>query len=382
MTSFADVVGGANAEVLGRCDVGGARRLGRGLLDLGAVQRLLGCGARERGSVGHPRADGRVLDEVELVRRRRSSGVGVHTELQRIRGWVPGRPGRQPGHGLRRVDRARAPRATRSISNGQRGRLALLRVRDQHRSVRGNRDHPVRGRPRRFLLEVASRALARGTSRTRRCSGCRGTRARCSAGGRCRIWRCITRRSARARSANTTSSERVGRKRCSPRRRLVATAGVPVRLDASGSSSPAGSITDYAWDFDGSKSYSTDGGGTATISHTFSSPGTYTIDLRVKDSLGETATVSHTITVGGELGHYEQAVEETPGVTHFWPMGESSGSSFADVVGGANAEALGGVTLGEPGGLVGRLLHGGRVQRLLGRCPQRSGSVGHPPADG
>ncbi len=133
----------------------------------------------------------------------------------------------------------------------------------------------------------------------------------------------------------------------------VATAGVPVRLDASASSSPAGSITDYAWDFDGSKSYATDGGGSATISHTFSSPGTYTVDLRVKDSLGQTATVSHTITVGAELGHYEQAVEETPSVTHFWPMAESSGSSFADVIGGANAEALGGVTLGEPGGLVG-----------------------------
>jgi hypothetical protein len=133
----------------------------------------------------------------------------------------------------------------------------------------------------------------------------------------------------------------------------VATAGVPVRLDASASSSPGGSIEDYAWDFDGSKSYSTDGGGSATISHTFSSPGTYTVDLRVKDSLGETATVSRTITVGAELARYEQAVEETPSVTHFWPMDESSGSSFADVVGGANAEALGGVTLGEPGGLVG-----------------------------
>jgi PKD repeat protein len=122
---------------------------------------------------------------------------------------------------------------------------------------------------------------------------------------------------------------------------------------ASGSSSPGGSLTDYAWDFDGSKGYATDGGGSATISHTFSSPGTYTVDLRVKDSLGETATVSHTITVGAELGHYEQAVEETASVTHFWPMDESSGSSFADVIGGANAEALGGVTPGEPGGLVG-----------------------------
>ena len=114
---------------------------------------------------------------------------------------------------------------------------------------------------------------------------------------------------------------------------VVATAGVPVRFDASGSSSPAGSIADYAWDFDGSKSYSSDGGESPTISHTFSSPGTYTVDLRVKDSLGETATVSHTITVGAALGQYEQAVEETSGMAHFWPMDESSGSSFADVIG-------------------------------------------------
>jgi concanavalin A-like lectin/glucanase superfamily protein len=50
---------------------------------------------------------------------------------------------------------------------------------------------------------------------------------------------------------------------------------------------------------------------------------------------------------------YEHAVESTTGLTHFWPMSESSGSSFADATGGANAEVLGGVTLGEPGGLVG-----------------------------
>jgi hypothetical protein len=134
---------------------------------------------------------------------------------------------------------------------------------------------------------------------------------------------------------------------------VVATAGVPVRLDAAGSSSPGGTITDYAWDFDGSKSYTSDGGGSSAISHTFSSPGTYTVDLRVTDSLGETATISHTITVGAALGQYEQAVEDTTGIWHFWPMGESSGSSFADLVSGADATASGGVTLGEPGGLVG-----------------------------
>ena len=131
------------------------------------------------------------------------------------------------------------------------------------------------------------------------------------------------------------------------------TVGVPVHFNAAGSSSPAGTITDYAWDFDGSKSYSTDGGEAATIAHTFTSTGTYTVDLRVKDSLGETATISKTVTVGAALGQYEQAVEDTEGVSHFWPMSESSGSSLADVFGGDNASlSSGGVTLGEPGALV------------------------------
>jgi sugar lactone lactonase YvrE/plastocyanin len=132
---------------------------------------------------------------------------------------------------------------------------------------------------------------------------------------------------------------------------VVATAGVPVHFDASGTKSPAG-VSDYAWDFDGSKTYSTDGASSSTTSHTFSSPGTYTVDLQVEDGLGQKGTVSRTVTVGAALGSYEKAVEETSDVSHFWPMGESSGSSFADVVGGADAASTGGVSLGEPGGLV------------------------------
>ena len=50
---------------------------------------------------------------------------------------------------------------------------------------------------------------------------------------------------------------------------------------------------------------------------------------------------------------YQEAVEGTSGIAHFWPMGEASGSSFADVVGADNASVVSGVTLGEPGGLVG-----------------------------
>jgi PKD repeat protein len=132
---------------------------------------------------------------------------------------------------------------------------------------------------------------------------------------------------------------------------ITATAGVPVRLDASGSSSPGGSITDYAWDFDGSKEYATDGGESPMVSHTFSAAGTYTVDLRVKDSEGLTATTSQTITVGSALPAYEQAVESTSGLAHFWPMGETGGESLDDIFAGANATLTGGVSLDEPGGM-------------------------------
>ncbi|MGH2854497.1 MAG: hypothetical protein ACRDLF_09965, partial [Solirubrobacteraceae bacterium] len=57
---------------------------------------------------------------------------------------------------------------------------------------------------------------------------------------------------------------------------------------------------------------------------------------------------------GARAETYKHAVETTSGLAHFWPMGEGSGeTSFADIIGGANAEVLGGVTLGEPGGLIG-----------------------------
>ena len=47
---------------------------------------------------------------------------------------------------------------------------------------------------------------------------------------------------------------------------------------------------------------------------------------------------------------------ETPGVSHYWRLGESSGSTLIDAVGGASATISGGagaVTLGQPGALTG-----------------------------
>jgi heat shock protein HslJ len=65
----------------------------------------------------------------------------------------------------------------------------------------------------------------------------------------------------------------------------------PVKFDASSSTS-AGSITGYAWDFgDGSKATG------ATVEHKFAKPGTYTVALTITDSNGKTVTATHTITI-------------------------------------------------------------------------------------
>jgi PKD repeat protein len=72
-----------------------------------------------------------------------------------------------------------------------------------------------------------------------------------------------------------------------------ALAGTAVSFDGSGSSAPGGSITGYAWSFgDGATS-----AGGPTTSHTYSSPGTYTVTLTVTDAAGLQSTTSHQITI-------------------------------------------------------------------------------------
>jgi PKD repeat protein len=70
-----------------------------------------------------------------------------------------------------------------------------------------------------------------------------------------------------------------------------------VIFDGTPSVIPYSSVTDYAWDFDGSGSYAVDGGASPTISHTFTTPGTYSVQLRVTRSYGEIDLASGTITV-------------------------------------------------------------------------------------
>jgi PKD repeat protein len=73
--------------------------------------------------------------------------------------------------------------------------------------------------------------------------------------------------------------------------------GQAVTFDASPSQIPNSSITDYAWDFDGSGSYSTDSGTSPTVSHAFSTSGTYTVQLKVTRAGGRIDTASGTIEI-------------------------------------------------------------------------------------
>ncbi len=71
---------------------------------------------------------------------------------------------------------------------------------------------------------------------------------------------------------------------------------VPVSFDASASSDPDAAISDYSWDF-GDGTPVQDAGTTATITHSFSAAGTYTVKLTATDALGLPGTISQQVVI-------------------------------------------------------------------------------------
>jgi PKD repeat protein len=69
------------------------------------------------------------------------------------------------------------------------------------------------------------------------------------------------------------------------------------RFDATASSDPDGTIASYAWTFG-----DTTTGTGATLNHTYSSAGTYSVTLTVTDNGGQTGTVTHSVSVTAPTG--------------------------------------------------------------------------------
>jgi hypothetical protein len=70
-----------------------------------------------------------------------------------------------------------------------------------------------------------------------------------------------------------------------------------VSFDASGSTTPEGTLTLFDWDFDGDGVYDQNTGTTPAVQHNYATPGTFAPAVRVTNSLGHSATASLSIEV-------------------------------------------------------------------------------------
>jgi PKD repeat protein len=140
-----------------------------------------------------------------------------------------------------------------------------------------------------------------------------------------------------------------------------------IAFNGSASKDPDGSISKYEWDFDGNGTYESSSGTSPTTTHTYPTPGNYTVGLRVTDNGGKTATTTRPVTVSsGEPSHYSTSVLATPGLSHYWRMGEMNGPTFSDSKGSSPATATGGVTFGEPGAIAEDTDHSARFDGATG----------------
>jgi hypothetical protein len=112
-----------------------------------------------------------------------------------------------------------------------------------------------------------------------------------------------------------------------------ANTGQTVTFNGSGSSDPDGTIAKYEWDLDGNGSYETNTGATATTTKAFAATGALTIGLRVTDNNSATATTTRSLTVNSA---YRAAVLGTGGISDYWRLDETSGTTATDANGGNN----------------------------------------------
>ena len=125
-----------------------------------------------------------------------------------------------------------------------------------------------------------------------------------------------------------------------------------VQLDSSASTDPDGTIVRNEWDLDGNGTFERDTGATKTTSTTYAAAGTVNVTVRVTDDGGKTATTTVPLTINsGGVSNYGDAVLDTSGLLHYWRMGETGGTTFADSKGNRTATANGGVTFNVPGGV-------------------------------
>ena len=106
-----------------------------------------------------------------------------------------------------------------------------------------------------------------------------------------------------------------------------------VTFNGSGSSDPDGTITKYEWDLDGNGTYETSTGTAASTTKSFTATATLTLGLRVTDNSGATATTTRSLTVNSA---YRAAVLGTSGISDFWRLDETSGTTATDASGANN----------------------------------------------
>ncbi|MEZ4695553.1 MAG: PKD domain-containing protein [Rhodothermales bacterium] len=119
-------------------------------------------------------------------------------------------------------------------------------------------------------------------------------------------------------------------------------APLPVSFDASGSSDPDGSISSYSWSFgDGIN------GSGMKPSHTYTSPGNYTVTLTIRDDQGGVATSTTLIQVTSDIGAQSDLVLRLA-------LDTASGNTLSDESGkGQQATLMNGATFDPVGGVEG-----------------------------